>query len=156
MCRKTNHSRFGNFSRYRPVSKKKCRFPVTVCVTHPLTSPKAQNCFSAVMVLLRTYLRISHSHYGCPLLGFYCKTNQVYEDFKAFVASQHSVLSSTLPANVNKMFQDFQATSVKQDLFEDIMLREDDAHGNDPLSFPRLLHRFAMDFAAQSAPDDFA
>ena len=90
-----------------------------------------------------------------PLLGFYCKTNQVYEDFKAFVASQHSVLSSTLSANVNKMFQDFQATSVKQDLFEDIMLREDDAHGNDPLSFPRLLHRFAMDFAAQSAPDDF-
>lgn len=50
--------------------KEKCRFPVTVCVTHPLTSPKAQNCSSAVMVLLRTYLRISHSHYGCLCWDF--------------------------------------------------------------------------------------
>lgn len=78
-------------------------------------------------------------------LGFWFQSEAAFDDFKAWAAVQTQTLSSVLPGNTAKVLHDFQSTKLNG-LTESLLLRADDADGNDEFSFPRVLVNLLMGY----------
>lgn len=82
------------------------------------------------------------------ILGFACKNAAVFDDFKTFVKGQLPLFMNSMSQNDRDMFTDFdQNCSLTHELTESLILRKDDGDQQHDLSFARVLHRLAMDYA---------
>lgn len=97
----------------------------------------------------------SLAYYARPhTLGFYFANDVVFNDFKTWLNNQMTTLSSILPQQTIDLMADFQTISLN-DLTETIQLRNDDANGNDPYSFPRTIISQLMLYAQQISTSEF-
>lgn len=86
----------------------------------------------------------SLAYYARPeILGFYFANEVAFEDFKAWMSTQMSMLGSVMPNETNTLCADFQKLTLKE-LTESIMLRNDDSENNDPNTFARLIISLLM------------
>ena len=73
-----------------------------------------------------------------------CTSTRRPSPFKAFLAAQVQLMGAqTLPADTIRLLGDVQKLSLNG-LTESLLIRKDDADGNDEFSFPRLVVHFLM------------
>lgn len=87
-------------------------------------------------------------------LGFYFLNEQAFEDFKSWLATQVSMLSSTLDASCQSLFQQFSQIKLSG-LVEGVTLRNDDADNCEPMSFARVLVSMLMSYTGQVGRETF-
>lgn len=71
-------------------------------------------------------------------LGFYFCNEVAFDDFKAWLAQQMTMLGNVLPTDTTKLMTDFQTLKLS-DLTESLQLRANDSDNNDPYSFARTI-----------------
>lgn len=81
-------------------------------------------------------------------LGFYFATNKDFDDFKAYINSQVTLVQSILSVETNQAFVQFQTLDLAG-LTESLILRNDDGDNNGELSFARLLIAYLMNYTTQ-------
>lgn len=84
-------------------------------------------------------------------LGVYFANQQCFDDFKAWLAGEIAQIASALPADTNRLFADFQKLNLNG-LTESLIVRNDDADGNNEFSFPRTLAAYIMLYTKQISP----
>lgn len=87
-------------------------------------------------------------------LGFYFANEAAFDAFKTWLAGEIANLAQVLPANTNKLFQDFQALDLKG-LTESLVLRNDDGENNEEFSFPRTLISYMMLYTGTVSSAEF-
>ena len=75
--------------------------------------------------------------------------NAGFADFQKYVQTCASAWSTQLDHNVRKLMTDFMNLNLSQTLTESVMLRKDGHDGNNPGSFPRVLHSLMLRYAKQ-------
>lgn len=79
------------------------------------------------------------AYYARPnTLGFYFANEVSFDSFKSWLANQMQMLGSVLPAETNRLMNDFQSLTLN-DLTESLLLRDNDSDNNDPYSFARTI-----------------
>ncbi|PUB32500.1 hypothetical protein C8K30_1011026 [Promicromonospora sp. AC04] len=86
--------------------------------------------------------------YHPDTLGFWFQSSAAFNDFKAWLVQQTSVMSSSLPPDTRKLFGDFAKLSLNG-LTESLLLRKDDNDQNDERSFARVLVHMLMLYVEQ-------
>ncbi|UJW28836.1 hypothetical protein L3Q67_26615 [Saccharothrix sp. AJ9571] len=81
-------------------------------------------------------------------LGFWFQSSAAFDSFKTWLAQQTQTMSSALPPDTTRLLTEFASLSLKE-LTESLLLRKDDADGNDEHSFPRLLLYMLMQYVQQ-------
>ncbi|WP_026927423.1 hypothetical protein [Granulicoccus phenolivorans] len=83
-------------------------------------------------------------------LGFWFPTSAAFDDFRAWLAQQVGTLSSlpAMPPDTVRLMADFGKLTLTG-LTESLVLRRDDADGNHPFSFARLLVNLLMTYVRQ-------
>lgn len=87
-------------------------------------------------------------------LGFYFANEAAFDDFKAWLANETTLIASVLPAETTALFQQFQTLKLNE-LTESLILRNDDSDNNDEYSFARTLVALLMKYASTAQPSLF-
>lgn len=87
-------------------------------------------------------------------LGFYFSCENAFEDFKTWLAKQHSMLGSVLPKDTNNLVGQFQSLKLSG-LTESLKLRGDTNEHNDPNSFARYIIASLMEYTHIVSPAEF-
>lgn len=87
-------------------------------------------------------------------LGFYFSCETAFDDFKAWFANQHTMLSGVLPHDVNNLCAQFQTLTLSG-LTESLRLRSDSNENNEHYSFARLIVSMLMNYTQQVSPSEF-
>lgn len=82
-------------------------------------------------------------------LGMTFLNSTGFSDFQKYVQTCANVWSAQLDRATRKLLQDFMNLSLTQTLTESVTLRKDGAEGNDPGSFPRVIHAIMLRYAKQ-------
>lgn len=88
-------------------------------------------------------------------LGFYFANDKAFDAFKTWLNNQIATISATLPADTNKLFQDFQSTVSLTELTESLVLRNVDTENNGDGSFARVLISYMMLYTKQISNAEF-
>ncbi|MFD2024146.1 MULTISPECIES: hypothetical protein [Promicromonospora] len=86
--------------------------------------------------------------YHPDTLGFWFQSSGAFNDFKAWLVQQTSVMASSLPPDTRKLLGDFVKLSLNG-LTESLLLRKSDADENDEHSFARVLIHMLMLYVDQ-------
>ncbi|MEU6263709.1 hypothetical protein [Saccharopolyspora shandongensis] len=83
-------------------------------------------------------------------LGFWFQSSTAFDDFKIWLSQQTQTMASAnvMPPDALRLLTDFTKLSLKG-LTESLLLRKDDADGNDEFSFARLLIHMLMTYVEQ-------
>lgn len=87
-------------------------------------------------------------------LGFYFLNEKAFDDFKAWLASQVSLLSGVLDSSVQSLFQQFDQLTL-DGLVEGVTLRNNDGDNCEPMCFARVLVSMLMSYTDQVGRDAF-
>lgn len=87
-------------------------------------------------------------------LGFYFLNERAFDDFKAWLANQVSLLSGVLDANAQNLFRQFDQLAL-DGLVEGVTLRNNDGDNCEPMCFARVLVSMLMSYVDQVGRDEF-
>lgn len=81
-------------------------------------------------------------------LGFWFESSSAFDAFKGWLAQQTSLMAQALPHDTHKLLGDFANLPLKG-LTESLLLRKDDADGNEEHSFARMIIHMLMSYVEQ-------
>ena len=135
--------------------KKKMQFPTQSVIYTPTTDViPASKGFLAGTTDYDEYFATMAFYTKVSTFGLYFATESVFDDFKAWVATQVQTLSSVLTPETIQMFTDFNALTLN-DLTESLILRNDVSDNNEEFSFARTLMYLIMQYQTQANVSEY-
>ncbi|MFB7917057.1 hypothetical protein [Streptomyces sp. NPDC056061] len=111
--------------------------------------PAAKELLAGVGEPSQFFVALAYAYHP-NTLGFWFQSSAAFDGFKTWLSQQTQTMAPALAPESVRLLNDFTNLSLKG-LTESLLLRKDDADGNDEFSFARLLIHMLMSYAGQQA-----